>query len=325
MKPFIWIIDEEWPNYLPEKKIFNEAFPQYDLRFSSNDYEHDLREFGFRADAVLCQISVDAGAPLIDRFQNCKVLSVYGSGYNNVDVQAAANKGILVTFVPGYCAQDIAEYVIASVLRFQKGIENYHGAVTKGFWGARAVKEPGKRLSSCTLTVAGFGRIGQAVGQKADALGMRVLAYDPYVKKEIFQKYAVRPVSMDEGLEQADYLSIHTPYVPGTPPLFAASAFERMKKTAVVINASRGGVLAQDDLIKAVSSGEIRGAALDVLEKEPPEKDDPVLHTPGILVTPHISYLSEDSLMELQIRAAKNAVCVLTGEKGADIVSGCRK
>lgn len=325
MKPLLWIIDEEWPDYKLEKQVFQQAFADYDLHFSSNDYMEDLRTFGYRADAVICQISVDINAEMIARLDNCKVISVYGSGYNNVNVQAAREKGIPVAFVPGYCAEDIAEYVIASIFHFQKGLTHYAGAIEKGLWGAQTVAHPGRRLHARTLLITGFGRIGRTVGEKAAALGMRVLAYDPFVPKEVVQQNGAQSVELEEGLAQADYVSVHTTYTPDSGPLFTGASFSQMKKNAVLINASRGGVIAQSDLVQAVSNGVIRGAALDVLVDEPPANDDPVLHTPGILVTPHISYLSEDSLAELQERAARNVVCILTGLPGADIIPECRK
>lgn len=324
MKPLIWVIDEEWPDYKLEKQVFDAAFPEYDLRFSSNTYADDLRAFGYRADAVIAQISVDVNAELITKLESCKVISVYGSGYNNVDVDAARAKGIPVTFVPGYCAQDIAEYVLAAICHFQKGLTGYVDVIAKGLWGAQAEPQPGHRIGAGTLLVAGFGRIGGMAAQKAAALGMRVLAYDPFVREEALQPSGAKAVSLEEGLTQADFVSVHTPYTPGMKPLFSDAEFKQMKQTAVLINASRGGVIDQDALVRAVAAGEIRGAALDVLKTEPPMSDDPVLHTPGILVTPHISYLSEDSLAELQTRAAKNVASILSGQAGADIVPECR-
>lgn len=324
MKPLLWIIDEEWPEYSLEKRVFDTVFAEYDLRISSNDYKNDLRAFGFRADAVIAQISVDVDAGLIGELRSCKVISVYGSGYNNVNVAAARAKGIPVAFVPGYCAQDIAEYVIAAVCHFQKDPSGFSDEIGRGLWGAQAMPRPGHRIGAGSILVIGFGRIGRAVARKAHALGMQVLACDPFVKKEALLESGARLVALEEGLAQADYISVHTTYTPGMAPLLSGSEFALMKKTAVLINASRGGVIAQGDLVKAVASGTIRGAALDVLAVEPPEPDDPVLHTPGILVTPHISYLSVDSLAELQTRAAQNAACILAGKPGADIVPECR-
>lgn len=324
MKPLIWIIDEEWPGYTLEKQVFDAAFPTYDLRFSSNAYADDLLAFGHRADAVLAQISVNIDAAFLAKLETCKVLSVYGSGYNNVDIAAARKQGIPVAFVPGYCAQDIAEYILAAVCSFQKGLTGYENVIDQGLWGAQAVPAPGHRIGAGTLLVAGFGRIGGIVAQKASALGMRILAYDPFVREEALKSSGAQAVSLEEGLEQADFVSVHTTYMPGMKPLFSGAEFARMKPSAVFINASRGGVIDQDALVRAVATGTIRGAALDVLVSEPPAPDDPVLHTPGILVTPHISYYSEDSLAELQTRAAQNVAAVLTGHGRADFVPECK-
>lgn len=323
MKPLIWIIDEEWPDYTLEKRVFDESFSDYELRFSSNDYTADLRAFGYRADAVLVQIGVNADASFLNKLEACKILSVYGSGYNNVDVAAAQAKGIPVAFVPGYCAEDIAEYVLAAVCTFQKSLTGYADSIRNGLWGAQAESILGHRIGAGTLLVAGFGRIGRTVAQKAGALGMQILAYDPFVREDTLRSVGARAVTLEEGLAQADFVSVHTTYSPGMKPLFAETEFARMKKTAVLINASRGGVVDQKALVAAVASGTLRGAALDVLESEPPMPEDPVLHTPGILVTPHISYYSEESLVELQARAAQNVVAILTGRGRADLVPVC--
>ena len=315
----IWIIDDEWPGYEPEKKVIYEKYPDCDLRFSKNDYADDLKEFGKDADAVICQISVDMGRETIEQLNNCKVISVYGVGYNNVDITAAKEKGIKVCNVPGYCAEDVSDYVIAAIYDRCKLWKAY--SADDGLWGAQAATHPIYRVSSQKLFILGFGRIGKMIAQKALFANMNVMIYDPYVSASDAEAAGVRKVSLEEGLKSADFVSLNMIMCDETAHMISKNELALMKNTAYIINASRGGTLDTEALIDAVQNGQIAGATLDVLEEEPPKADDLVLHCPGIKVTPHISFYSEDSLNELQESAAKNALRILDGEDIAEIVN----
>jgi phosphoglycerate dehydrogenase-like enzyme len=325
MKPLIWIIDEEWPDYEIENSIFKQAFEDYEIRYSKNDFKSDLDSFGSRADAVLCQVNIAVDAPFIEKLDNCKVISVYGSGYNNVDTAAAANKGIPVAFVPGYCAVDIAEYVLAAMLYFNKGFSRWKSAVATGLWGAQAITAAPTRLAGQKLLIVGLGRIGREVAKKAIAAGLTVLAFDPYQDESALRALGVQKVEMDDGLAEADFISIHAIFNSETTALLSMKDFQKMKKTAVLINASRGGVIDQNDLIKALNGDVIAGAALDVLKTEPPIQNDPILSCKNLLLTPHISYLSGESLAELQRRAAQSVADVLKNIPCSDLVPGTSK
>lgn len=315
----IWIIDEEWPGYELEKKVIYEKYPDCDLRFSKNDYEKDLEEFGKDADAIICQISVDMGKKTIDRLNKCKVISVYGVGYNNVDIAAAKEKGIKVCNVPGYCAEDVSDYVIAAIYASCKLWKTYDSS--DGLWGAQCAKYPVYRVSNQILFIAGFGRIGRMIAKKANGMGMQVLIYDPYVSDEVAKVLFVTKVSLEEGLSKADFISLNMNLCEETKHMISTKQFGLMKKTAIIINASRGGTLDTKALLCAVKAKTIRGAYLDVLEEEPPKDDDEILSCEGIVVTPHISFFSENSLNELQESAAKNALRILDGEQITEIVN----
>lgn len=315
----IWIIDEEWPGYELEKKVIMEKYPDCDLRFSKNDYAADLKAFGRNADAVICQISVDMGRDTIEQLEHCKVISVYGVGYNNVDIKAAKEKNIKVCNVPGYCAEDVSDYVIAAIYDRCKLWKEY--SAEDGLWGAQSAVSPVYRVSSQKLLILGFGRIGKMIAKKALAANMQVAIYDPYVTEADADKAGVKKVSFEEGLREADFVSLNMIMCEETAHMISKAELALMKKTAYIINASRGGTLDTMVLIEAVQSGQIAGATLDVLENEPPQADDPVLHCPGIKVTPHISFYSEDSLNELQESAAKNALRILDGEDIQEIVN----
>ncbi len=312
----IWIIDSEWEGYAIETKAIKDEFPDAEIRFSgSADYKEKIEVYAKDADAVICQIDIEMKEEFINKLDNCRIISVYGVGYNNVNVKAAGAKGITVANVPDYCTEDVSDYVIAAIYHCNKTLFRYAEEVKTSSWGAMAARNLIKRIRNSTLLIAGFGRIGQAVAEKALAMNMKVLCYDPYVSEERAAELGVGKVDMDEGLAIADYVSLNMKLDASTQNFMDYEKISKMKSTAYLINASRGGVIAEADLIKAVRNKVIAGACLDVLAEEPPARDNPIIHTENIFVTPHISYLTQSSLDDLQRLAAENAICSLKGGK----------
>lgn len=322
-KPFLWIIDDEWADYEREKAVFSRAFGAggYELVFSGpKTYQADFPEYGPRADAVLSQIDIEIGAREMEQLTRCKILSNYGTGYNNIDVREAKARGIAVGYIPGYCAEDIADYVLSAIYRRFKPTAGFEEEIRAGKWGAAVMTEPLHRLSSKKLFLVGFGSIARAVARKALGAGLMVSAWSPHLTAEKAAAVGVCYQEPAEGLADADIVSLHLRYDKETHHFIGAAELAKMKKDAILINTARGGVLDTGALVAAVRDGSLGGAVLDVLEQEPPDPGDPVLHCPGIEVTPHISYYSEEALGDLQRRAAENAVHVLKGEPGADLV-----
>jgi D-3-phosphoglycerate dehydrogenase len=320
LRPLVWIIDEEWSEYNTEEEMLRQAFPECEIRHSGNDYQDDLRQFGKEADAILCQVYIDLPRRTIEQLTKCKIIAVYGGGYDRVDIEAAKEQKIAVTFVPGYCTEDLSDYVMAAIYFFNKKLAYYFNVADRGSWGARAAGSLHHRVAASTLLIIGFGRIGRAVAQKAVGAGMEVLACDPHLDEETEKAFAVHKVTLDEGLRQADFVTVHVKYDRHTDSLLSGAAFRHMKKTAYLINTSRGKVIAEAELIQAVRHKNIAGAMLDVVANEPPNGDEAIFHVPGIFVTPHISYLSEESLSTLKRRAATNVVKILQGENSEDTV-----
>ncbi|CAM3224281.1 NAD(P)-dependent oxidoreductase [Sporolactobacillus spathodeae] len=320
MKPLIWIIDEEWSDYQTETSILKDAFPDCEIRHSGNDYLKDLDDFGKDADAILCQVYIDMPKETIEKLTRCQIIAVYGGGYDRIAIDAAKEKAITVTFVPGYCVEDVSDYVIAAIYFFNKNLSYYFAAADKGPWGAQAAGRLNPRIQSSTLLIIGLGRIGRTVAQKALRMGMTVLACDPRIDAAAEAKQGIRQVSLDEGLALADFITIHTKYDENVHHLIAAEQFRQMKQSAHIINTSRGKVINEADLIEAVQAKTISGAMLDVISEEPPMGNEPIFHVPGIHVTPHVSYLSTESLETLKRRAAGNVVRILQGEKSEDAV-----
>ena len=318
MKPLIWIIDEEWADYNVENKILKEAFPECTIKYSGNDYKKDLEEFGYKADAIICQVYVDLPKSTIEKLEKCKIIALFGGGYDRIDVKAAKEKDIIVTFVPGYCVEDLSDYVMAGIFHCNKRLDYYYSNIQNGLWGATAAT-PLNRINVSTLLIIGLGRIGSAVAAKAKALNMNVIAYDPYVDKETMESKGVTKVQWQEGLEQADYISINAKLTPETTGLIKMEDFKMMKKKPYIINTARGKIMIEDDFINAVNEGLISGAVLDVVSTEPPDLSKPIFNTKNVLVTPHISYISNQSFLELKTRATNNVVKVLNGQEVVDI------
>ena len=319
-RPFFWIIDDEWPDYGVETSLLKQAYPQCRIEYSGVPFDADLQRFGAEADVILTQISAEINAGVLSRLNACRGIAVFGSGYNNVDVSAAKAQGIAVTNVNGYCAEDVADYVLAVVFHFYKRIARFAANAANGRWGVNAIDTPIHRLSGQTLLIMGLGHIGSMTAKRAAALGMRVLAYSPHLSEEKLRVCGAEPVTLDEGLRQADYVSVHIRLAEQTRGLINAEFLRKMKKTAVLINVARGALVNERDLIAAVREGVIGGAVLDVTEKEPLPADSPLLHTKNILVTPHISYASEESVIDLRERAVKNALAMYRGETPPDLV-----
>ncbi|BBN97563.1 C-terminal binding protein [Sporolactobacillus terrae] len=320
MKPLIWIIDEEWSDYTIEQERLKQAFPNCVIRYSGNDYQKDLVDFGRYADAILCQVYVTIGKETIEKLEHCKIIAIYGGGYDRVAVDAAKSKGITVTYVPGYCVEDVSDYVISAIYFFNKNLPYYLKIANDGPWGAQAASALTPRIASSTLLIIGFGRIGQKVAEKAQAAHIRVLVHDPRLNGSDALDHGVRKVTLQEGLSEADYVTLHTTYTPETDGLLSMPEFKLMKPTAHVINTSRGRVLNEGDLIEAVKNKDIAGAMLDVIANEPPKGSEAVFSCPNIYVTPHVSYLSIESLTTLKARAVANVITVINGGHSKDAV-----
>jgi D-3-phosphoglycerate dehydrogenase len=249
---------------------------------------------------------------MIARMTRCRIISRFGIGVDNVDIPAATRAGIVVTKVPDYCVDEVSDHAMALLLGLARKISLANTQVHAGRWEMPAVV-PIHRLRGSVLGLAGFGRIPQLVAPKAKAFGMRVVAFDPYVSAEVFARAGVERVDFAELLRVSDYISVHTPLVPETHGLFNAEAFRRMKPTAYIINTARGAIVDELALAKALDAGRLAGAALDVMPKEPPV-NSPLFGRANVIITPHTSFYSEESLVELQTKAAQEVVAVLTGQ-----------
>lgn len=249
-------------------------------------------------------------AEMIREMKKCRIISRFGIGVDNVDLAAATEAGIVVTKVPDYCIDEVSDHAMALLLAAARKIPFSNAQVHAGVWQMKSVV-PIHRLRGSVLGLVGFGRIPQLVAPKGKAFGFRVVAYDPYIPANVFADAGVESVSFDELLKISDYVSIHTPLMPETNRLFRAETFQKMKPTAYLINTARGPIVDEADLARALDAGQLAGAALDVMTKEPPT-DSPLLGRVNVILTPHTSFYSEESLVDLETKAAEEVVRVLS-------------
>jgi D-3-phosphoglycerate dehydrogenase / 2-oxoglutarate reductase len=308
---FVAVTDSVFPNLDPAREILAKIGAE--LRLAKEPTPEAILEVAREADAVLATYA-KVTAPMIAQFQRCRIISRFGIGVDNVDLPAATSAGIVVTRVPDYCLDEVSDHTMALLLALVRKIPSSNARTQSGRWEMRAVV-PIHRLRGTVLGLVGFGQIPQLVAPKAQAFGIRVVTYDPYVSKEIARRAGVQQVEFDELLTVSDYISIHTPLLPATRHLFNADVFRRMKPSAYLINTARGPIVDEAALADALDQGQLAGAALDVMEQEPPSSASRLLgHRDNVIVTPHTSFYSEESLVDLQTKAAEEVVRVLSGQ-----------
>lgn len=322
MEKLIWIIDEEWADYDLEKELLKEKYPDCKIEFSNYDYYSDLEKFGKNADAILCQIYAPIPRETIKQLAKCKAIAVYGGGYDRVDTIAAKEQGIRVTNVSNYCKEDLADYTMGAIYHFNKSFGTLTQNVRQLEWGAQAINTPSKRVSHAVLHIIGLGRIGKEVAKKAIANGMTVTAYDPNVSDETMRQLGVKKTDWDSGLNQADYISVNCILQEDTVHLLKYEDFQKMKPTAYLVNTARGKIIDEEAMVNAIDQGLISAAMVDVIQNEPPAYSEPIFSCEKILITPHVSYISDQSYEELKRRAVNNAIMGIEGKISPDLVNG---
>lgn len=255
----------------------------------------------------------DADADLLDLMPNCRVVSRTGIGFDNVDLDAATERGVYVTNVPDYCIPEVSDHTIALLLALARKIVDYNDRVKAGAWDVTAGRTM-RRLDGETLGLIAYGDIARAVGEKARALGMDVLAHDPYLDEDDVAEDVTLVDDRADLLAESDAVSVHAPLTPATEGLIGPDELARMKETAFLLNTARGGIVDEDALADAIRVGEIAGAGLDVLAAEPPDDDSPLLDLDEVILTPHAAYNSAESVVELREKAARNVAAALAGE-----------
>jgi D-3-phosphoglycerate dehydrogenase len=261
------------------------------------------------ADAIL-NTYLPWDADSIGRLKKCRIIARYGIGIDNVDLAAASGQGIVVTNVPDYSVEEVATHALALILASLRRLTLANGTVREGGWSIDRFR-PIRRLSTLTVGLVGFGRIGRRIAAPLEALGAVIVCYDPYLTPTA----EIQPLStLDELLATSDIVSLHLPLTPETRGLIDDEAIGKMKPDAILINTSRGPLVQLDAVTRALREGRLGGAGLDVFDTEPLDPTR-VEDVPNLIVTPHMAYYSEEALAESQRKAATQVIKVLTGEK----------
>ena len=255
------------------------------------------------ADALIVRSGTQVTKELLAAGDALRIVGRAGIGVDNIDVEAATERGILVVNTPTANATTTAELAIAHLLSLSRKLPQADRAVRAGQWAAGR-KLVGRELAGKTLGIVGFGQIGRLVAQRCRGLAMRVLAHDPFVTDEAARAADVEPKALDDLLAQSDYVTLHCPLIESTHHLLDAARLARMKKGAYLVNCARGGLVDEKALFDALKSGHIAGAALDVFEQEPPE-DSPLLQLENVVATPHLGASTSEAQSAVAIAIAR--------------------
>lgn len=315
----VYIVDSRRGHYLEssdmETEILNQ--PVTICRVTSAD---ELSGAIDDAAGLICWHHIPIEARILERLTRCRAIVRAGVGVDNVDLAAATRFGIAVANVPDYGTEEVADHTLALLLGAVRQLLPCDKHVREGGWDWRAIGQP-LRLRGRVLGILGFGRIGAAVSRRAQAFGMRVVFYDPYVASGTDKVHGVERLdSVDEVCAVSDFLSIHTPFTPATKGLIGAAQLARMKPTATLINTARGAIVDTPALTRSLSSGRLAFAALDVVENEP-EIPRELLDSPRVLLTPHAAFYATEGLRELRLKAAKHLLSLMQGHRVRDVVN----
>jgi D-3-phosphoglycerate dehydrogenase len=299
------VTDQVFPSVDLERELLGAA--DAELEVAAGDRDEVLARAA-DADALLnTYFPIDAEA--MSRLTKCRIIARYGIGVDNIDLDAARDRDIVVTNVPDYCVEEVAAHAVAMTLSLLRRLPDGQAVLKAGGWGVDQLR-PLKRLSDSVVGVVGLGRIGRRVAEVMGAFDVTVLGYDPFVT----DLPGVQVTDLDELLANSDAVTLHCPLLPQTKGLINADRLSRMPEDAVLVNTSRGPLVVLDDLLDALRKGDIRAAALDVFESEPVDAAR-LEDVPGLLATPHMAFYSDAALTESQTKATRQVIKVLAGER----------
>jgi D-3-phosphoglycerate dehydrogenase len=310
----VLLTDRAWPDWSIEREILGAVDAEL-IEATAID-EASLANLARDADAIGTNWA-QVTPKVIENCTRCQVISRFGIGLDNIAVDFATQRGIPVTNVPDYCVTEVAEHTLALLLAAARNIGFFQLHTKAGEYQLSAAP-PMRRLSGRVLGLIGLGRIGTAVADRARTFGMNVLAHTASGQS---RHPSVQSATLEEVLHQSDFVSLHAPLTAATRGMIRLPQLRLMKPTAWIINTSRGPLIDPDDLWQALQANLIAGAALDVFAPEPPDLSLPLYRDERVIITPHAAFVSEESLRELRIRAAKQIAAVLDGQSPENIVN----
>ncbi len=281
--------------------------------------EAEVAEAGRDADGLIFHGSIPFTREIIQQLKRCKVVCRTGVGVDRMDLEAAAERGIVVSNAAGCNAIEVAEQTIGLLIASARKLVRMNQYVHDGRWRRHttelhAFRGPVSRITGRTLGIVGLGHVGRQVAPRAQGMKLRVQAVDPYLDPNVAQDLGVPLVSLDDLVRISDFISIHAPLTGVTRKMFNRERIAAMKPTAFLINCARGGLVDTDALYDALISGQLAGAALDVTDPEPIPADHKILTLPNVIVTGHTAANSNESYVDCQTHAAREVARVLTGQ-----------
>lgn len=282
-----------------------------------DSYDAALADIG-RYDAVIVRVAT-LDADVIDRADRLRVIAKHGAGLDNVDIEAASNRGIVVCNTPGANARSVAEHAVALLFAVRRNLRTADRHVRSGGWDRGAFS--GHELTGDTLGLFGFGAIAREMADLAHGMGQTVLAYDPYVADDDVPTRVERVGGLPELFTRSDAVSIHAPLTGETRRAVSTEELAALGDGGVLINTSRGPIVDEGALIEALETGTVNGAGLDTFEEEPPGVDHPLYDRDDVLLTPHVGGVTDEALARMSQRAAANVRAVYEGELPASTVN----
>lgn len=263
-------------------------------------------------DALIVRSQTKVTRRIMDAARKLKVIGRAGVGVDNIDLEAATQRGIVVVNAPDGNTISTCEHTFAMIMATARMIPQAYAKTIKGEWDRKSFV--GVELRNKVLGVIGMGRIGSEVAKRAKAFGMKVIGYDPFLTEERAEKLGVQLGTVDDVVSQADFITVHTPLTKETRHIISRPQFAKMKKGVRIINCARGGIIDEQALIEALNEGIVAGAAFDVFEEEPPAPDHPFLHHPKIVVTPHLGASTVEAQENVAIDVSEEVLHILRGE-----------
>jgi D-3-phosphoglycerate dehydrogenase len=273
----------------------------------------------YRPDLLLVQF-VKVGAEAIEHADTVRAIVRCGIGVDNVDLDAAASRGIAVARVPDYCVDEVADHTLSLMLAVERRLLDTANGTRAGNWDFRAGGSM-RRLAGLSFGLLGFGQIARAVAVRAKGFGFRMLAHDAALAPAAIDREGVEPVDFDELVARSDILSLHVPLTAETRRIIGARELELLPEGATVINTARGGLIDEAALLEGLRRGHIGGAGIDVLDHEPPTADEPLRTASRIVLTPHTAWYSEAAIVDLRRKAVEAALLLLSGGTPNGLVS----
>lgn len=306
----ILLTDFTWEAPVVERAIYDAA--GHELIIASGADEASLCRDAAGCSAITTCYAKVTAAVIEAAGPGLRHIARYGVGVDNIDIQAATERGVLVTNVPDYCVDEVSDQALALLLDLARRTTQLDRSMRAGQWAPQAAG-PIHRLRGRVLGIIGLGRIGAAAAAKGAAFGFNVIAYDPYLTHQEALSRGARLVELPALLAESDFISIHAPLTPETHHLMNATTLARMKPTAYLVNTARGPLVDNDTLVAALKAGHLAGAGLDVQEGEPLPIDHPLFNLDNVILAPHAAFYSEESLVDLQTRVAEEVVRVVAG------------